>query len=233
MDPREPGPAAVTVPQRRGAATDPLGRAVRRGSAAAAVLLLAACAGHGAAAGRPGEAPGPAGPRAAPSELLTDAVTALDSADHETAVERLERVRHRCGPSPAGARAALLLAAVRLDPRNPAASPQDAAELAAAYLRHGVGPAWSAPLARVLYLEALEKGAEPPDPLGLEAPRPRRRRIQEEGCRSTGPAGALSPSRTLPTLPGSPLADRLRRLKQRIATLEKELARIREILDEP
>lgn len=212
----------------------------RRGRPAAglpatlALLLAAGCAGalgSGGGAGDPADRRSPAG-------LLAASLTALDSSDHATAARLLGAVRERCGPSPARGRATALLAAVHLDPRNETPSPQRAAELAAEYLRSGVGPAWSGPVVRVLYLEALEKGAEPPDPAGLEAPETAvpadgRAAPVPEACRAPELGGALASSGALPSLPGTAMADRLEQLEKRIAALREELKRIRAILDEP
>lgn len=228
----------------------------RRGAAspAAAVLLLAsallACAGGGRSSGEtaPGETTAPGegdtaavdslvdDDRTSPGDLLTAAVTAADSAEPAAAVPILEEVRDRCGASPAGARATILLAALHLDPRHTDGEPQRAAEMAAGYLRAGVGPAWTGPVARALYLEALEKGASPPDPAGL-GPDPGAGApddpLHPPGCLDLEVSATLASSRILPELPGTPMAERLEMLRARVDELEKELERIRDVLDEP
>lgn len=230
----------------------------RRGAAtpAAAALLLAsallACAGAGRSSGEaaPGDAPPREGDtatvdalvdddRRSPGDLLTAAVTAADSAGPAAALPLLGEVRDRCGASPAGARATILLAALHLDPRHADGEPQTAAEMAAEYLRAGVGPAWTGPVARALYLEALEKGASAPDPAGLgadpgaEAPGAPDAPLHPPGCLDPEVSATLASSRILPELPGTPMAERLEMLRARVDELEKELERIRDVLDEP
>lgn len=168
------------------------------------------------------------------ARLLASGLAALDSADHDAAVRHLEAVRRRCGARPAGRKAMLLLAAAHLDPRNPSTDPQSAADLAAAYLRTGGGEAWTGPLASVLYLEALEKGADPPDPLGTDAhprPGPGGTAPALEDCRHPEVGATASAVTTLPTLPGPPVAQRLEVLQRRVADLQEELERIRKVLE--
>lgn len=201
---------------------------------ALALAILPSCAGS---SGPPAEAPpSPRLDRRSPGELLSAALSAADSSDHAAAAELVREVRERCGPSPAGGRASLLLAALHLDPRHADADPQTAAEAAAGYLRAGVGPAWTGPVARALYLQALENGASAPDPAGLgpDAARPPAPgRSVPRGCGEAGVPRALPSAGALPELPGTPMAERLETLRARIDELEKELERIRDVLDEP
>lgn len=206
-----------------------IGRAGALLSGALLLLLASSCAGRAPSAGG-------APDRRSPADLMASGLAALDSLDHASAARLLAAVRERCGPNPAGARATLLLAAVHLDPRNETPAPQKTADLAAGYLRTGVGPAWTGPVARVLYLEALEKGAEPPDPPRSRPPGtalPADSRPAPEGCRTPGASAALGSARTLPSLPAAPMAVRLDSLRRRVTALQEELERIREILDEP
>lgn len=199
---------------------------------ALALALLPSCAGSsGTAAG----ADPPVPERRSPGALISAALGAADSADHAAAAKLLREVRDRCGATPAGGRATLLLAAVHLDPRHAEGDPQTAAEASAEYLRAGMGPAWTGPVARALYLQALENGAAAPDPAGLGAGGDRSPpdRSVPEGCRETGVPRPLASSGALPELPGTPMVERLETLKARIAELEKELERIRDVLDEP
>lgn len=212
-------------------------RGLRAAACALALGLAAACAGTARGTGPEAGDGTVADPgRRSPGELLAAALDTADGSDHAAAAALLEEVRDRCGASPAGGRATLLLAAVHLDPRHADGDPQAAAEAAAEYLRAGVGPAWTGPVARALYLQALEQGAGPPDPAGLAAdpgpPAPGGRSVPE-GCRDAGVPRALASAGALPQLPGTAMTERLQALRARVAELEKELERIRGVLDEP
>lgn len=204
--------------------------------AAALLLALGACSARGG------------GATATPGDRLSDALASTDSLDFEAAVRTLTALRERCRATPVGRRATLLLAAAHLDPRNPAARPGRAADLAGAYLREGGGPAWTRPVAELLYLEALEKGASPGPPgaggdvgatgaaggggkTGGPGPAgPGGGGAPPDGCGAGGGA-RLAGASALPSLPGSPLALRLERLRGRVAELEAELERIRQTLE--
>jgi hypothetical protein len=203
--------------------------------AAGLLLALAACSSRGA------------GAAATPDAQLSGALASTDSLDFDATIRTLTSLRRRCGASLVGRRATLLLAAAHLDPRNPEARPGRAADLAGAYLREGGGPAWTRPLAEVLYLEALEKGASAgaldaggnagaTDAAGggTENGRPgpghRAGAAPPDGCGEGGGA-PLAGGSALPSLPGSPLAFRLEQLRGRVAELEAELERIRRTLE--
>ena len=97
----------------------------------------------------------------APADSLAAAVTALEAGAYSEAVGPLRWAASRCETGSYGRRALLLLAATSLDPRNPDASLDDGALLSARALAlPGIDPADRA-MAEVLYLTALERGAEP------------------------------------------------------------------------
>lgn len=86
----------------------------------------------------------------------------LDAGDFAGATARLERLAASCRSGDDGRRAVLLLATTALDPRNPAASPDRGAGLAARYLTL---PGIDAPrraAAETLFLLALGAGGRVP-----------------------------------------------------------------------
>ena len=102
-------------------------------------------------------------------ELLERGVTALAAGSYDVASDRLGRLAARCEAGHAGRRAVHLLATAALDPRNPAASVDTAAGLAA----HVLALPGTAPDERItaetLYLLALDRGARQLDSDSLRA----------------------------------------------------------------
>lgn len=155
-----------------------------RGRVGAPTALLLALAGWACATSRPASRPPLPSPVSAAeppesavvvsaSDLLERSRSAQDAGAYARADSILLHVWEACGgASPAGGRALLLLAGLRLDPRYEASSPGAASRAAARYLRTPGTPEWTRPLARQLYLLALEMGAEPLDADSLPEPGP-------------------------------------------------------------
>ena len=188
-----------------------------------------------------GRPPGPDdAPVEAGAETFDDGIAALAAGDYETASTRLGRVAAACESGSRGRRAVFLLATAALDPRNPAASPDTAARLAAHILTlPGTDPDERL-AAETLYLLALDRGASP----DTAAARPERPALEPPpaprytDCAGAGLAGDTAGA-SLPELPGPPAADRVERLEaardslaRRVAELEAELERIRQLLRE-
>lgn len=145
---------------------------MRRVAAAGLVSLLAAAC---ASAGNPEPTTTPSLPSpepavvhaerspavTSPSTLLVRGTKAIEDGAFVRADSLLVAVWQACGDSPAGRRALLLLGGARLDPRNRAADPDAAARAAARYLALSGSASWTRPLARQLYLLALELGGRP------------------------------------------------------------------------
>lgn len=226
-----------------GAPLDP-----RLAAVALVVLLVAGCAtGSGwqwpwSGNGAEEEQPEPEAPVSAEARL-DRGIQALEAGEYATASTRLARLASRCESGRPGRRAVLLLAGASLDPRNPDASPDRGARLAA----HVLGLPGSDPteraLSETLYLLALDRGGEPP---GEGAPSD----SEETGadgypaprfydCDAVAGDTGQSRSVALPRLPGTPSAEVLSRtrgerdfLQSRVVTLQAELDRIRELLRE-
>lgn len=203
-------------------------------SIAPAMVLLTA---WGCAVG-----PGGGGSRSGgqgPSDLLSGGIRAMEEGDHRAASEWLHRLTARCESGDYGRRAMLLLATLALDPRNPDGSPDHAAWLTARALSLPEREPGEHLMAETLFLLALERGARVPED-GASGPEdgdrpPVAARFRD--CRAGAPAPTVQPA-ALPTLPGAPTAllySRLRSerdaLRSRVAELEAELARIRELLN--
>ena len=233
--------------------------AVRRASCAsltgACALIALGCA--STAPEPPGALPSPAPPAivsnaltgvamgqnglTAPA-LLRAAGASLETAGFPRADSILLGVWRGCGDTPAGRRALLLLAGTRLDPRNGTADPDEAAWAAARYLSLRGSRDWSQPLARQLYLFALELGAETVPAGALErAPTPGVHPPAGDpgppqvpslaSCDATGSAGgSTEQGLPLPHLASRPVTRQLAELRTRIAALERELDRIRKTL---
>lgn len=211
-------------------------------------VLVAGCAtgsgwqwpwsGNGAAE----EQPEPEAPVSAEA-LLASGIQALEGGEYQTASTHLARIASRCESGRPGRRAVLLLAGASLDPRNPRASPDRGARLAA----HVLGLPGSDPseraLSETLYLLALDRGGEPPGeaiPSGPEemgADGDPARRFHD--CDTLAGEAGQSRSVDLPRFPGTPSAEVLARtrgerdfLQSRVVTLQAELDRIRELLRE-
>lgn len=89
------------------------------------------------------------------------AVAAVDRADFSAAKPDLEWLVGRCRAGEEGRRALLLMASAELDVRNPGGSAAEAARLARAYLELPWGDETEVPIARSLYLLALDLEAVP------------------------------------------------------------------------
>lgn len=161
-----------------------MSRGIRRRIGMPSALLLA-LAGWACASSRPASRPPLPSPVSATepvagvplvvsaSDLLDRSRAAQDAGDYARADSILLHVWDACGgETPAGGRALLLLAGLRLDPRYGASSPAAAARAAARYLRTPGTPEWTRPLARQLYLLALEMGAPPLDADSVPEPGP-------------------------------------------------------------
>lgn len=183
-----------------------------------------------------------------PEASLRIAVDAIDERDFSKARHRLLALAHDCAPpSPeVKDRAALLLASIELDVRNPSGRPDAAAAVAARMLARSTPGDPEAALARVLYTLALDRGAKPIDP-DSELIRP------GYGCPADAthvwPDAAPLPEPIAPTTAQRLAAledtlairtDSLRVLHERLATayarteaLEAEIERIRKLLRGP
>lgn len=189
------------------------------------LLILSACASRGGGLD--------------PGAGLDAGALALRQAEFEAARERLAAVRLVCGEARLGRQALLLLAALELDPRNPAADPDRAAAFAARYLARFETFPWTRPVAEQLYLQALRAGGRPTpsvDPLlqeGVPDGRsPEACDRSEWGLVAGGDPPVLG---ALPRTPGPAPArrsagDESAALRSRIAELEAELERIRATL---
>lgn len=144
-------------------------------------------------------------------ERLEQGLEALARSDYRAAQEHLRWVVQNDGSDQHGQRALLVLAALEMDPRNPARRIGAGADLAANYLGLAEKPSWTQPIAQTLYLLSLELGAA------------------EERAERAERAAERAQAR-LPALPGPTVTARLRaveqerdRLRNRVDTLEKEL----------
>ena len=192
-----------------------------------ALLLTAACAvGSGA-------------PRAPGDPGLQPGIEALAAGGYGEAGTRLRDVASRCEAGAPGRRAVLLLAAMALDPRNPDASPDDGARIAAHYLDLPGAGADDRVVAETLYLMARGFGAAPGG--SLEADTAASAVTQGlasrfGACRTAAEGDGAASARPLPELPDTAYAARLRadrdRLAARVTALEAELQRIRALLQE-
>lgn len=176
-------------------------------------------------------------PRAPGGPDLQLGIEALAAGSYGEAGSRLRDVASRCEAGAPGRRAVLLLAAMALDPRNPDASPDDGARIAAHYLDLPGAGADDRMVAETLYLMARGFGAAPGDPREADtaasavtqglAPR-------FAGCRMADEGEGAAPARPLPELPDTAYVARLRadrdRLAARVTALEAELERIRALL---
>lgn len=188
--------------------------------------------------------PGPAGespaPREAPADVGTReqrALAALAEEDFGGARRDLLWIASRCEAGEPRMRALLLLAAADLDPTNPAGSPRAAAVAAAAYLLSDDASPDRLPVARALFRLAADRGALDPGVKGDPAAA-----LVELAVACAGDVG--DPSRGLPSVPSTSLAERIGALEaalsirsdslsvvtHRVGALEAELRRIATIL---
>ena len=144
-------------------------------------------------------------------ERFEQSLAALARGDYRAAHEGLSWVARNDPDEKHGRRALLVLAALELDPRNPARRIAVGADVAASYLELSERAPWTDPLAQTLYLLGLELGAA-------------EERVEKAEREAERVAARL------PELPGPTVAARIRnveqerdRLKTRVETLEKQL----------
>ena len=201
-----------------------------------AALSCAACATVGAGAST---LPGSAATRGAPADLGTReqrVLAALAKEDFEAARSDLLWIASRCEAGARRTQALLVLAAAELDPTNRMGSPRAAAVAAAADLQSADASADQLPVARALFRLAADRGA-----LDSGASAEPTVALVELAV-SCG--GDVEPSRGLPSVPPTSLAQRIDALEAalasrsdslavvttRVGTLEAELRRIASIL---
>lgn len=206
-----------------------------------------------------GERSRPAPDATSYSDSLSIGINALQSGSYAEARGPLRWLAARCEAGVHGRRATLLLAMAALDPRNPDASADEGARLAAGFLALPGNDPGERLVAETLYLLALDRGgAVDSGDHGGGADSVRTEGHQEPGgvatpgdsagagpstvaaryyaCDDPLPASA-SDDAALPDLPGAPTTELFRRaraardsLAHRVAELEAELERIRELL---
>jgi outer membrane protein assembly factor BamD (BamD/ComL family) len=144
---------------------------------------------------------------------------ALANGDYATAHKELAWVAERHANKSEGQRALLILAAMEMDPRNPARRTDVGADLAATFLRLPERDGWVDPVAQTMYLLGLELGA-----------------AEERAQRAERAAEAQQ--RELPKLPGPTVSARIKaieqerdRLQARVLTLEEQLAGLQRELE--
>ena len=145
-------------------------------------------------------------------DRLEEALAALARGDYPSAQEGLSWVAQHDVDDDHRREALLALAALELDPRNPARRIAVGTDVAASYLSLQETDAWTIPVAQTMYLLGLELGAA------------------EERVEKAERAAERAAAR-LPSLPGPSVSARMRnveqerdRLKARVETLEKELS---------
>ena len=165
------------------------------------------------------------------------ALAALTREDFAAARSDLLWIASRCDAGEIRTRALLLLAAGDLDPTNPAGSARAAAVAAAAYLLSDEASPDRLPVARALFRLAADRGALEPgagaDPAAA---------LTQLAVSCASDLG--DPSRSLPSVPSTSLAERIDTLESdlssrsdslavvtdRVTALEAELQRIATIL---
>lgn len=183
-----------------------------------------------------------------------DAVIRYGYGDLSGATRELAWVNRQCTGRALGQQAALSLAALHLDSRNPDQRVDAAAQLAGSFLHSADPDDWRRPIAGALYLAALDMGAGKVDSTTSAATHgaaPARRRSDIPGCGPVQPLPNVAVAPTLPVLPGEPLVARLRKVRvdrqqlaatvdslataldsvrQELVAKDKELERIRKTL---
>jgi hypothetical protein len=151
-------------------------------------------------------------------------IKALAEGDYAAAHQDLSWVAERFAHEDEGQRAVLVLAAMELDPRNPARRLDAGSDLAGTFLQLPDRDGWIDPLAQTLYLLGLELGA-----------------AEERAQRAER---AVELQRQLPVLPGPSVTSRIRTVEQerdrlarqvtelegRLAEMDRELQRIRKTI---
>jgi hypothetical protein len=145
-------------------------------------------------------------------------VRALASGDYATAHKDLAWVAEHYPDKDEGQRALLILAALEMDPRNPARRAEVGADLAATFLRLPERDSWVDPVAQTMYLLGLELGA-----------------AEERAQRAERAAEA---QRELPKLPGPTVSARIKsieqerdRLQVRVTSLEEQVGGLQRELE--
>lgn len=160
-----------------------------------------------------------------PEDNRLEIAAALLEAEAYARAEGVLRVlASSCENGPRGRQSLLLLAALQLDPRNPAASPDSAAVMAARYLALPDAVASARPLAENLYVLALELGADPglrPAPEGILGG------LSTRFTDCNAPPGEPTGPLVLPVLPREPLAHTVARLRLERGALRDSLGTLR------
>ncbi len=185
---------------------------VRPGLVLVATLSVLSCATLGVGGGRDSET----------RERFSRAVTALDRSDFESATPDLEWLVARCRSGKRARTALLLLAAAELDVRNPERSPGRARRYAEAYLSLPGIPDEELPVARTLYLLAVDLGGTAI--VGEADSPPVADRFAD--CGEGEPRDHLG----LPTYDGPTTARRLATLQDSLDVLQAEIDRVRKLL---
>lgn len=199
----------------------------------------------------PGDAavsvPEPASPAARGDDLLEGpgsplfrrALRLLGEERFAAADSALRSVVARCARGEEVGRALLVLSSTYLDARNPRAHPDSAALMAARYLYRHDTPELGRRWAETLYVQALDRGADP----GLRPTLPAHAfRAAAEACGEGSPAAV-----SLPVLETRVYSERLHQMTlrldslaaaheealSRVQELEAELERIRRLLQDP
>jgi len=203
-------------------------RVVRFGLVLATTLTAVSCATLGVGGGEGAET----------RERLSRAVLALDRSDFGSATADLEWVATRCRSGERRRTALLLLAATELDIRNPDGSPDRARRYTEAYLSLPGIPEEELPVARTLYLLAVDMGGtttvgdavaapnDAPEGLGDTDTASPPVAVRLGGCGEDGSRDHLS----LPTYSGPTTARRLATLQDSVDLLQAEIDRVRKLL---
>jgi hypothetical protein len=184
--------------------------AIRMWMALVALAAAAGCA--GLRAGEPVD----------PAADLEVGLEALEQGDYTGAYEVLYPLYRRHWDLPLGQRALLALTAAELDPRNENRRLWSSADLASHYLQIPESPDWTVPVARTLYLVALELGATEERIAQAEAERDR--------AQADAAAQRRAGARPLPSLPGPSVPARMRELEGEREELRRQLEELQQQL---
>lgn len=171
---------------------------------------------------------------------------ALRRGEFGGAREALVGVRRTCGETRLGRQAVLMIAALEVDPRNPAADPDRAAALAGHWLTRPETFPWTRPIAEAIYLQALRAGGSPYTESGKVPADVRELLVMDRPADGAGETCDASDWQVLGAGPPPELSGRIPSrgtrpvardphddpglLRERVAELEAELERIRETL---
>ncbi len=158
--------------------------------------------------------PAGAGSANAPALRLGEALVELDTGAYAPATQELQALAQAYPQHVIGRQALLLTAAAELDPRNPGAQLDEAAGLLTQYLAAADTSDWTRPVARTLYLLALQVGASAQQVEQAEA----------DAARARAEAGRVRAA--LPRLPGPSLSARITDAEQQ---RDRLLARVKEL----